>query len=135
MTQLINHYATHQASVRPDDIAIVSGNQKLTYAELEDQSNRLANLIIRAGCEQGDRICLFMDKMPAAIVAMHGIMKADCVYVPIDITSPPPRVQRIVESCRPRLVLIDQAGSKLLHAVLQQLPETQVLNSEERLKA
>ena len=125
MTQLINDYATHQAAVRPDAIAIVSGNQKLTYAELEERSNRLANLIIRAGCEQGDRICLFMDKTPAAIVAMHGIMKADCVYVPIDITSPPPRVQRIVESCRPRLVLIDQVGSKLLHAVLQQLPETQ----------
>jgi len=125
MTQLINHYATRQAALRPDDIAIVAGKQKLTYAELEDQSNRLANLIVGAGCEQADRICLFMDKTPAAIIAMHGVMKADCVYVPIDITSPAPRVQRIVESCRPRLILVDQAGSKLLQAVFEELPTSQ----------
>ena len=121
MTKMLHHYAMHQAVNRPDAIAIVSGQQKLTYAELEEQSNRLANLILGAGCEQGDRICLFMNKSPAAVVAMHGIMKADCVYVPIDLASPAPRVQRIVDSCRPKVILADRAGWKLLDAVVPEL--------------
>lgn len=126
MTHLIHDYATNQAAIRPEAFAIISGKQRLTFAELEEQSNRLANLIVRAGATQGDRVCLFMDKSPAAVVAMHGIMKADCVYVPIDVSSPAPRVQRIVESCRPALILADRSGSKLLAAVLEQLPEKQM---------
>jgi len=125
MTHLINHYATHQAEVRPEATAIVAGAKKLTYAELEQQSNRLANLLIRAGCERGDRICLFVDKTPAAVVAMHGVMKADCVYVPIDITSPTPRVQMILESCRPRLILVDESGVRLASESLSDMSETQ----------
>lgn len=125
MTQLIQHYATHQAAIRPDAIAIIAGKQQLKFLELEEQSNQLANLLVRAGAVQGDRVCLFMDKSPAAVVAMHGVMKADCIYVPIDISSPAPRVQRIVESCRPELILADRSGAKLLAAILPHLSAVQ----------
>ena len=54
-------------------------------------------------------------------------MKADCVYVPIDISSPPTRVQRIVESCRPRLILADSSAIKLLNAVLAEMAKNQRL--------
>ena len=126
MTQLIHHYATRQAAIRPDAYAIIAGKQQLTFAELEKQSNQLAHELVCAGAVQGDRVCLFMDKSPAAVVAMHGVMKADCIYVPIDISSPAPRVQRIIESCRPELILADRSGVKLLAAILPQLDESQV---------
>ena len=125
MTHLLQRYATSQAATRPDALAIIAGKQTLTYGQLEDQSNRLAHLILQSGCQRGDRVCLFMDKSPAAVIAMHGIMKADCVYVPIDVTSPPPRMLRIITSCRPQLILADYKSVKPLDAVLPEVPADQ----------
>jgi amino acid adenylation domain-containing protein len=118
MTRLLQNYATVQATRRPDAIALVLGDEELTYGQLEEQSNRLANLLRESGCRRGDRVCLFLDKTPTAIVAMHGVMKADCIYVPIDVSSPAPRISKIVESCRPRVILLDSSTAKLANEVL-----------------
>ena len=125
MTHLLQGYATSQAATRPDALAIIAGKRTLTYGQLEEQSNRFAHLILQSGCKRGDRVCLFLDKSPAAVTAMHGVMKADCVYVPIDTTSPPPRVLRIVESCRPHLILADSTAIKLLDAFLPEVASGQ----------
>ena len=52
------------------------GDERLTYAELEERSNQLARLLKESGCKRGDRVCLFVPKNPAAIVAMLGTLKA-----------------------------------------------------------
>jgi amino acid adenylation domain-containing protein len=91
---------------------------RLTYGELEEASNRLARLIREAGCVRGDRVCLFVPKSPAAIVAEVAVLKADCAYVPIDTASPAPRVDLIVESAEPALILAAAPAAKLLDDVL-----------------
>ncbi|NNE91599.1 MAG: amino acid adenylation domain-containing protein [Verrucomicrobiales bacterium] len=118
MSQLIQDYTTLQATQRPDATAIVAGDESLTYRQLETRSNQLANLLREAGCRPGDRVCLFLDKSPAAIIAMHGVLKADAVYVPVDVTSPAPRLAAIVKSCRPAVILAEKAAGKLLKPVL-----------------
>src|SRR5688572_26432083 len=94
------------------------GAERLTYAELEAESNRLARLLRESGCEPGDRVCLFVPKCPAAIVGMLATLKARCAYVPIDVASPSPRVAKIVESAEPRLVLAMAEAAGLLDEVL-----------------
>jgi amino acid adenylation domain-containing protein len=115
---LLQDYAARQAESRPDAVAVVMGDERLTYGELEQAANRLARLLREAGCKRGDRVCLFVPKCPAAIVAELGVLKADCVYVPIDIASPAPRVEMIVESSEPALILATQPAAKLLDDVL-----------------
>ena len=94
------------------------GDERLSYRELEERSNQLARLLVDSGCERGDRVCLFVPKCPAAIVAMLGTLKADCVYVPIDVASPAPRVRMIVEAADPRMALVMRSAAKLLDEVL-----------------
>jgi amino acid adenylation domain-containing protein len=114
MTHLLQDYATRQAETRPDAIALVMGDARLTYGELEGESNRLARLLREVGCRRGDRVCLFQPKSIEAIVAMHATLKADCAYVPIDVASPAPRVAKIVESAEPRLVLANASEASLV---------------------
>jgi amino acid adenylation domain-containing protein len=64
---------------------------------------------------------LFLDKSTAAVVAMHGVLKADGVYVPVDMSSPAPRLRRIVESCRPKAILCESSSFSLMEAVLADL--------------
>jgi amino acid adenylation domain-containing protein len=118
VTRLLQGYVARQAEARPDAVALVMGDERLTYGELEAASNRLARLLRDSGCRRGDRVCLFLPKSPAAIVAELATLKADCAYVPIDTASPAPRVELIVESAEPALVLASAPAAKLLDDVL-----------------
>jgi amino acid adenylation domain-containing protein len=90
------------------------GAQRLTYDELERLSNRTARLLVEHGVRPGDRVCLLLPKSPAAIVSMLATLKAGGVYVPVDISSPAARVQMIISSAEPRLVLGCSAAARLL---------------------
>ena len=107
-----------QAERTPGERAIVFGDESLTYEALEQQSNRLARLLLDQGCKSGDRVCLFVPKSIQAIAGMLGVLKAGCVYVPIDLESPSARVQRVIEVARPTAVLLDPRGSKLLDQIV-----------------
>jgi acyl-CoA synthetase (AMP-forming)/AMP-acid ligase II len=93
---------------------VLLGGERLTYEELERASNRLAWLLKEAGCRPGDRVCMFLRKSPSAVASMLGVLKADCVYVPIDLASPAARVEKIVLAADPRFILADRTASKLL---------------------
>ncbi len=105
MNSLLQHWVTQQAERRPDAIALVMDQERMTYRQLEESANRLARLLRAAGCRKADRVCFLMPKSPAAIVTMLGILKADCMHVPLDPTSPALRVARIVDSCESRWIL------------------------------
>ena len=96
------------------------GDERVTYGELEAESNRLARLLGDKGLQAGDRVCLCVPKAPAAILAMHATMKAGGVYVPIDLASPAPRVAKILEAAEPRILLAMPAAAKLLDGLAQE---------------
>ncbi|MGH9499152.1 MAG: amino acid adenylation domain-containing protein [Terriglobales bacterium] len=120
MTQLLQNWITEQAQRHPDAVAVVMQDQSLTYGELEESTNRLARLLQAAGCQRGDRVCFAIPKSPAAIIAIAGILKADCIHVPIDTTSPAPRVSKIIRSSDPRYILGVESSSGLLEELFLQ---------------
>lgn len=120
MKALLQHWVTRQAERRADAIALVMNQERITYGQLEESSNQLARLLRAAGCLRGDRVCFLMPKSPTAIVTMLGILKADCMHVPLDPTSPARRLARIVDSCESRLVLAAGQVRNLLAELLSQ---------------
>lgn len=122
MIQLLQDIVREQAEARGDACALVMGDEQMTYAELDRESNRMARLLVDAGCRSGDRVCLFQQKTPDAIVSMVGALKAGCAYVPIDAASPAVRVAKIVESADPHVILAGTASLDLLGGVLAELP-------------
>jgi amino acid adenylation domain-containing protein len=105
MTMLLQQGVTAQAQARPEATALVFKGTRLTYAALEEATNRLARALREAGCRRGDRVGLLMPKMPAAIVAMLGALKADAIYVPMDPASPAARQARVLEVSDCRFIL------------------------------
>jgi len=118
MTALLQQWVTEQAERRPDATAVVMHGARMTYAELEASSNRLARTLKAAGCGQGDRVGLLLAKSPLAIVSMLGTLKADCTYVPLDPSSPAPRVAKIVQSAEPRVILAEARAASVLNTLL-----------------
>jgi amino acid adenylation domain-containing protein len=114
MPRLIQSYADAQAKLRPTARAVVAAVGELTYRDLDRWSNSLAGMLRSYGCGRGDRVGLLISKSPLAIASILGILKADCIYVPLDVDSPIPRAFQILENCEPRLLLIDASGANTL---------------------
>ncbi len=120
MTERLQDYITVQAQQRPEATAIVLRSERISYGELETQSNRLARLLKEVGVKRGDRVCLFMSKSPAAVLAMLGVLKADAIYVPIDTSSPAARVAKIAQASEPKVFLTEVSAAPLVDDLFAQ---------------
>lgn len=105
MMPLLQTSMSAHAECRPEATAVVHLEQRMSYGELERASNQVAEALQRFGCKRGDRICLLMPKSLPAIVGILGILKADCMYVPLDAASPASRLARIVRLSESTVVL------------------------------
>jgi amino acid adenylation domain-containing protein len=119
MTRLLQHYLATQACCRPEDRAVVFENRPATYAGLEQASNRLARALKTAGCRRGDRVALLLPKSDRAIIGIFAALKADCAYVPLDVSSPAERLARIVSQCETRCVLASRSAAPLLDQLVK----------------
>jgi len=94
---------------------MVLKGERNTYGRLEEVSNQLARMLIDGGCRRGDRVCLLLPKSPAAIVGILGILKADCMYVPLDPACPAARLAKIVATCENRWILAGGSANPVLN--------------------
>ncbi|HYT05053.1 MAG TPA: amino acid adenylation domain-containing protein [Gemmatimonadales bacterium] len=118
MTELLQQWVTRQAERRPDATALVMEGIRWTYGQLDATSTQLARILQAAGCARGDRVCILLPKSPLAVVSLLGILKADCIYIPIDTASPAARVAKIVKSGEPRVILAGSRSASLLDELL-----------------
>ncbi|ASS75246.1 hypothetical protein CIG75_09795 [Tumebacillus algifaecis] len=104
-------YATIQAAFEaqvqaaPERTAIKFGEQKLTYAELDESANRLARHLQKRGVQPGDLVALCAERSVEMIVGMLSILKAGGAYVPLDVTYPAERLSFMLEDTGARLLL------------------------------
>lgn len=118
MPESLAHLVTRQAERRPEAVAVVDCGHALTYADLEVRSRRVAARLLAEGCSRGDRVCLLMPKSLQAIVGLLGIYRASCIYVPLDPSSPAPRLAKMIDSCAPRFILAGGPVGRTLDQIL-----------------
>ncbi|HZM33831.1 MAG TPA: amino acid adenylation domain-containing protein [Burkholderiales bacterium] len=123
MSVLLQDLVSRQAEKRPEASAIVYGPKRLSYAQLDAASTRLARTLREAGCRKGDRVGFLYPKKPAAMVWMLGILKAGAMHVPLDAASPAARLRRIVVACEPRFLLSAANCAPLLGEILAGLED------------
>lgn len=120
MKKLLQTLISEQAQRRPGAVAVVTEEKSLTYGGLEEASNRLARLLKASGCGKGDRVAFAIPKSTTAIVAIAGILKADCIHVPLDTSSPARRVAKILRSSQPSYLLGMSEASNLIKELFLQ---------------
>jgi amino acid adenylation domain-containing protein len=124
MNLFIQDLVSAQADRRPEAPAIVAGDEVMSFELVETQSTQLARALRESGCRRGDRVCVLTPKTPAAIMAIIAIYKADCVYVPLDISSPAPRLAKIFKAADPQCTLIASSTKAPFGALLRAVGAT-----------
>jgi amino acid adenylation domain len=97
-----------QAKISPDAIAAESGNEKLTYRELDEISNKLANYLISLGAAPETIIAIYMERSVRMLVGLLGILKSGAAYLPLDPIYPKERIKLMLEDADVKLILSEQ---------------------------
>jgi non-ribosomal peptide synthetase component F len=76
-----------QVAEFPDRLAVNSGEQELTYAQLNQLANQVAHLLLSERGGEEEPIALLLEQAPLLIATLLGVLKAGKIYVPFDLLS------------------------------------------------
>ena len=76
--------AEHAIDAVPDRVALICGDQQITYAGLEEKANRLAHYLISRGVKKDDKVGLYCRNRIEIVIAMLGIVKAGAILVNVN---------------------------------------------------
>ena len=76
--------AEHAIDAVPDRVALICGDEQLTYAELEEKANRLAHYLRDQGVKKDDKVGLYCRNRIEIVIAMLGIVKAGAILVNVN---------------------------------------------------
>ncbi|WMW47862.1 lichenysin non-ribosomal peptide synthetase LicA [Bacillus paralicheniformis] len=96
-----------KAADHPEKTAVVYEGKKLSYRELNEQSNRLARALRRRGIGPDAPAAIVMERSERVITAMLGVLKAGGAYVPIDPGFPEERIRFMLEDSKVKAVITD----------------------------
>ncbi|WP_302478704.1 amino acid adenylation domain-containing protein [Burkholderia lata] len=103
-----------QARRTPAATALISGGERLSYAELNARANRLARYLIEFDVTPDTPVAVCLDRGTPMVVALLGILKAGGAYVPLDPAYPGARLAHILSDSAPAVVLVDPVGRQAL---------------------
>lgn len=108
-----------QVEKTPDNIAVVCKNEKLTYRELNEKANQLANLLIDNGISSGDVIGVNLNRSPELLISIFAIMKCNAVYLPIYTGYPLDRINYMIENSNTKLIITNSSfNNSNLHEIV-----------------
>jgi nonribosomal peptide synthetase DhbF len=94
-----------RAAATPDALALVAGDIRLTYRELNAWVNRFAHHLLELGIVADDLVAVALPRTAEAIVAWLAVIKAGGVYTPIDPQSPAERIRTVLADARPAVLV------------------------------
>ncbi|MBC3271248.1 amino acid adenylation domain-containing protein [Pseudomonas sp. SWRI81] len=115
--QTVQRLVEAQALANPQAWAAVQGEQRLSYAELNQRANRLAHHLIALGVQPDDRVAVCLRRSPQMLVALLAILKAGAAYVPVDPAYPRERIAYLLQDSDPVAVLAEASTRTLLGTV------------------
>ncbi|GAB6926335.1 hypothetical protein JCM10914A_03180 [Paenibacillus sp. JCM 10914] len=101
------HQLEYFAEQNPDKVALVSGEEQLTFSELNQYSNQLARYLQKCGDFREQLIGIYMDRSPKMMISILAIWKLGAAYVPLDSNYPTERLRHIVDDSGISFILSD----------------------------
>ena len=91
-------------------MALVASDATLTYAELNEKSNKIANALIKKGVKPKSNILIMLGRDSRLIASILGVLKAGCAFVPIDPEYPQERIKYIYENSQADYIICNETS-------------------------
>jgi long-chain acyl-CoA synthetase len=90
-----------------DKTAIIMGERKVSFADLEKDSNRVAHALLKMGVKNGDRVAMMQASNPEFAAVFFGIIKAGAIAVPLDSRYVAGELSSLFNDCTPKVFFIE----------------------------
>jgi amino acid adenylation domain-containing protein len=104
---LLHDYLMQSAARTPDKVALVCGKQQVSYLELDQQSDALANTLVVSGVERGDRVLIYCENSIEKVVTFWAVLKANAVVVVINPLTKTDKLKYLIQDSRPKVLIAD----------------------------
>jgi amino acid adenylation domain-containing protein len=99
-----------------DRPAVIAGNDRLTYTELNRATNRVARAILAQRGSASEPIALLLETGVPAIIAILGVLKAGKAYVPLEANYPPARLALMLADSQAPMIIAERSTFPMLQA-------------------
>ena len=106
----------------PEKVAVVAGDKRLTFKEIDDASDRLAAALRRHGVMRGDRVVVFMDNRWEAVVSIFAVLKAGAVFSPINPSTKADKLAYLLKNCRAAALITLDPLLPVAHDAIAEAP-------------
>ncbi|MFI6107835.1 amino acid adenylation domain-containing protein [Streptomyces sp. NPDC051310] len=110
----VDELFARQARRTPGAVALVDGDERLTYRQLDDAADRFAGALAARGVARGGRVGVYLERSAAMVVALLGTLRAGAAYVMLDPDFPAVRLRAMAADAGVRVV-VDRAGARWEH--------------------
>ena len=107
-TEPVHHLVERQVQTDPTATALIFGDEHLSYADLNNRSNRLAHYLIALGVKPEVRVGIAVERSIEMVMGLLGILKAGGAYVPLDPEYPQERLEYMIEDSGIELLLMQR---------------------------
>ncbi|MBQ4485307.1 MAG: amino acid adenylation domain-containing protein, partial [Prevotella sp.] len=130
-TQTIVSLFRRQVELTPDNMAVVYHENKYTYREVDDITERMAAYLVSKGLGREDVVSILIPRCEWMPIAALGVLKAGCAYQPLDPSYPAERLNFMIQDASAKLLIADESlrdivneyeGDVLLTKDIKQLP-------------
>jgi len=113
---LIHHFLEHSARAYPDKIALIHGEVRASYVEINNRANHLANWLIENDVSRGDRVVVLLENSLEYVVSYYGVLKAGAVAVPLSTDLKPESLRPLLRELDPSIMISSGKFERILKA-------------------
>jgi amino acid adenylation domain-containing protein len=124
---VLHEYLNISAERYPEKVALRCGDSRLTYRELLRTSNSLASFLLKRGLEREDRVVIFLENSPEAVISLFGALRAGGCYVMVNPKTPPERLAFIVQHCGAKFLIVSSKEQQWISSVSSSLTHPRCL--------
>jgi len=119
---LLQHFLEHSAQRLPDKIALICGDERLTYSEVDRKANRVARFLRDHGIERQDRVAIFLDNSVESVISLFGVLKADAIFLMLSPTLKAQKLSYILNNCQAKALITHTNKLNVASSVFGSVP-------------
>ncbi len=120
---LVNHFLEDSAARLPDKVALVCGEQRLTYQQINHSADHLASALLDMGIKRQDRVVIFLDNSAESVISLFGILKAAAIFVMLNPTMKAKKLNYILKDSGARALITHANKARVIRDSINDAPD------------
>jgi len=124
---LVEDFLEQSAKRLPEKIALICGDRRLSYRQIESQCNQLAHGLLALGIQRGDRVAVFLDSSVEAVLSIFAILKAGAIFTLVNPATKAAKLTQIMTNCGARLLITHSRKAATMESCWQQMSDLETI--------